>query len=64
MTPNVMDRAKIVIRSSSMAKALRTWMSRSSKGRSANEGEVIVDINIDKNEKTKIHRIYFEGNEN
>ena len=29
----------------------------------ANEGEVIVDINIDKNEKTKIHRIYFEGNE-
>ena len=47
-----------------MAKALRTWMSRSSKKDDpANEGEVIVDINIDKNEKTKIHRIYFEGNE-
>ncbi|MDH6311505.1 outer membrane protein insertion porin family [Parabacteroides sp. PFB2-10] len=29
----------------------------------ANEGEVILNINIDKNEKTKIHRIYFSGNE-
>ena len=27
------------------------------------DGEVIVDINIDKNEKTKIEKIYFEGNE-
>lgn len=27
------------------------------------KAKVIVDINIDKNEKTKIHRIYFEGNE-
>ncbi len=26
------------------------------------ESEVIVDININKNEKTKIHRIYFKGN--
>ncbi|HBJ14556.1 MAG TPA: outer membrane protein assembly factor BamA, partial [Parabacteroides merdae] len=28
----------------------------------AHEGEVIVDININKNEKTKIHKIHFEGN--
>ena len=28
----------------------------------AHEGEVILDIFIDKNEKTKIHRIYFDGN--
>ena len=37
-----------------MAKALRTWMSRSSKKDDpANEGEVIVDINIDKNKKNQ-----------
>jgi outer membrane protein insertion porin family len=29
----------------------------------AHEGEEIVDINIDKNEKTKIHQIYFTGNQ-
>lgn len=47
-----------------MAKGFKNVESRSSKRTiPRNEGEVIVDINIDKNEKTKIHRIYFEGNE-
>ena len=28
-----------------------------------NENEVIVDINVDKHEKIKVHKIYLEGNE-
>jgi len=64
VTPNVMDRAKIVIQKFFDGKGFKNVdVEIEQKDDPANEGEVIVDINIDKNEKTKIHRIYFEGNE-
>ena len=64
VTPNVMDRAKIVIQKFFDGKGFKNVDGEiEQKDDPANAGEVIVDINIDKNEKTKIHRIYFEGNE-
>lgn len=63
VTPNVMDRAKIVIQKYFDGKGFKNVdVEIEQKDDLANEGEVIVDINIDKNEKTKIHKIYFEGN--
>lgn len=63
VTPNVMDRAKIVIQKYFDGKGFKNVdVEIEQKDDLSNEGEVIVDINIDKNEKTKIHKIYFEGN--
>ncbi|MDH6534124.1 outer membrane protein assembly factor BamA [Parabacteroides sp. 52] len=64
VTPNTADRAKIVIQRFFDAKGFKNVdVNISQKDDLANEGEVILDIYIDKNEKTKIHRIYFNGNE-
>ena len=64
VTPNLMDRAKIVIQKFFDGKGFKNVdVDIVQRNDLAHEGEVIVDINIDKNEKTKIHRIYFEGNE-
>ena len=64
VTPNLMDRAKIVIERFFDDKGFKNVnVEIEQKDDPNNDGEVIVDINIDKNEKTKIHRIYFEGNE-
>ncbi|EJW98809.1 outer membrane protein assembly complex, YaeT protein, partial [gut metagenome] len=64
VTPNVMDRAKTVIQRFFDGKGFKNVnVDIVQKDDPANEGEVIVNINIDKNEKTKIHRIYFDGNE-
>ena len=64
VTPNLMDRAKIVIQKFFDGKGFKNVdVDIVQRDDLAHEGEVIVDINIDKNEKTKIHRIYFEGNE-
>ena len=59
-----MDRAKIVIQKFFDGKGFKNVdVDIVQRDDLSKEGEVIVDINIDKNEKTKIHRIYFEGNE-
>lgn len=64
ITPNVIDRTKILIRKFFDGKGFKNVdVDIVQRDDLSKEGEVIVDINIDKNEKTKIHRIYFEGNE-
>lgn len=63
ITPNVLDRAKILIGKFFDGKGFKNVdVNIQQKDDIAHEGEVILDIYIDKNEKTKIHRIYFEGN--
>ena len=63
ITPNVIDRAKILIKKFFDGKGFKNVdVDIQQKDDLAHEGEVILDIFIDKNEKTKIHRIYFEGN--
>ena len=63
ITPNVIDRTKIVIQKFFDGKGFKNVdVDIVQRDDLSKEGEVIVDINIDKNEKTKIHRIYFEGN--
>ena len=63
ITPNVLDRAKILIEKFFDGKGFKNVdVNIQQKDDIAHEGEVILDIYIDKNEKTKIHRIYFDGN--
>ena len=63
VTPNVINRAEILIKRFFDGKGFKNVdVDIVQKDDLAHEGEVILDINIDKNEKTKIHRIYFEGN--
>lgn len=64
VTPNLMDRAKIIINKFFDGKGFKNVdVEIVQRDDLAHEGEVIVDIHIDKHEKIKIHRIYFEGNE-
>ncbi|MDD4514869.1 POTRA domain-containing protein [Massilibacteroides sp.] len=64
VTPNLMDRAKIVMQRYFDAKGFKNVdIEILQKDDLSKEGEVILDINIDKNEKTKINRIYFVGND-
>ena len=63
VTPNIMDRTKQVIQKFFDGKGFKNVdVEIEQKDDPANEGEVIVNIDIDKNEKTKIHHITFEGN--
>ncbi len=63
ITPNVLDRAKILIKKFFDGKGFKNVdVNIQQNDDTAHEGEVFLDIYIDKNEKTKIHRIYFEGN--
>ena len=63
ITPNVIDRATTLIKKFFDGKGFKNVeVEIVQKDDLAHEGEVIVDINIDKNEKTKIHQIHFEGN--
>ena len=63
VTPNIMDRTKQVIQKFFDGKGFKNVdVEIEQKDDPANEGEVIVNINIDKNEKTKIHHITLEGN--
>ncbi len=63
ITPNLTDRAKIVIQKYFDGKGFKNVdVDIVQKEDLANQGEVIVDINIDKNEKTKINQITFTGN--
>lgn len=64
ITPNAIDRAKIYIQKYFDGKGFKNVdVEILQKDDLAHEGEVIVDVNIDKNEKTKIRKIHFEGNE-
>jgi len=64
VTPNLVDRAKIVIQKYFDGKGFKNVdVDIIQKDDLSNEGEVIVDIVIDKNEKTKINEITFTGNE-
>ncbi len=64
ITPNVVDRAKTLITRYFDGKGFKNVdvdiVQREAPGL---DGEVIVDININKNEKTKINSINFSGNE-
>lgn len=63
ITPNLIDRAKIVIQKFFDGKGFKNVdVQIVQKDDVSKEGEVIVDINIDKNEKTKINQIFFTGN--
>lgn len=63
VTPNLIDRAKIVIKKFFDGKGFKNVdVQIVQKDDVSKEGEVIVDINIDKHEKTKINQIFFAGN--
>ena len=64
ITPHIVDRAKILIKKYFDDKGFKNVdVDVVEKPAPEKDGEVIVNINIDKNEKTKIQKIYFEGNE-
>jgi outer membrane protein insertion porin family len=64
VTPNLMDRAKTLIQKYFDGKGFKNIdVNIVQKDDLAHEGEVIVDIHIDKNEKTKINEIIFSGND-
>ena len=64
ITPNVEDRAKTLIQKYFDGKGFKNVeVDIRQKEDLSKEGEVIVDININKNQKTKIEEIVIEGNE-
>jgi outer membrane protein insertion porin family len=64
ITPHIIDRAKTLIKKYFDDKGFKNVdVDVVEKTDPNKDGEVIVDINIDKNEKTKIEKIYFTGNE-
>ncbi len=64
ITPNAMDRTKTLIQRFFDGKGFKNVdVNIEQKDDLANEGHVMLDIYIDKNQKTKINHIYFEGNE-
>jgi len=64
VTPNILDRTKVVIERYFDGKGFKNVeIDIQQRDDLANEGKVLIDIFIDKNEKTKIHQIHFKGNE-
>lgn len=64
ITPHLIDRMKILIKKYFDDKGFKNVDVDVVEKNDPNKvGEVIIDINIDKNEKTKIEKIYFTGNE-
>lgn len=64
ITPHVADRAKLLIEKHFSDKGYKNIdVEIVETPDSSKDGEVIVDVNINKNEKTKIQKIYFNGNE-
>ncbi|MDR2775093.1 MAG: outer membrane protein assembly factor BamA [Tannerella sp.] len=64
ITPHIIDRAKMLIKKYFDDKGFKNVdVEVVEKDDPNKEGEVIVNVNIDKNEKTKIEKIYFTGNE-
>ena len=63
ITPNVLDRAKTLIKKYFDSKGFKNVEVEIEQREDAGkEGEVIVDVNIDKNQKTKIREIHLNGN--
>ncbi|MDR1382168.1 MAG: outer membrane protein assembly factor BamA [Tannerella sp.] len=63
ITPHIIDRAKTLIKKYFDDKGFKNIdVDIVEKPDPNKDGEVSVDINIDKNEKTKIQKIYFTGN--
>ncbi|GHT76600.1 outer membrane protein assembly factor [Bacteroidia bacterium] len=64
LTPNLINRAKKRVKEYFDEKGFSNAEIKIQQHNDiANEGKVILDINVDKNAKTKIHRIYINGNE-
>jgi outer membrane protein insertion porin family len=64
ITPHIIDRAKILIKKYFDDKGFKNVdVDIVEKDDPNKDGEVIVNVNIDKNEKIKIEKIYFTGNE-
>ena len=64
ITPNLADRAKLVIQKYFEGKGFKNVdVEINQTDDLSHEGQVIVDVNIDKNEKVKIRKISFRGNE-
>ena len=65
ITPHITDRAKTLIKKYFDDKGFKNVdIDVVQTPAPDRDGEVIVNVNIDKNEKTKIQKIHFEGNEN
>ncbi len=63
ITPNLVDRAKVLIKRYFDDKGFKNAeVIISQKDDAANPNQVIVDVNIDKKEKVKVHAITIEGN--
>ncbi len=64
ITPNIVDRAKSVIKKHFENKGFKNAeVNIRQTDDLAHENEVIVDVYVDKKEKIKVHKIYIDGNE-
>ena len=64
ITPNLIDRAKLLIKKHFEEKGFNNVdVQILQKDDLSHENQVIVDINIDKKEKIKVHKIYIDGNQ-
>jgi len=65
ITPNMIDHAKIIIKKYFDEKGFKNAVVEIvQKDDIAHDDQLIVDININKNEKVKVNKIYITGNEN
>lgn len=65
ITPNMSDRAKLEIKRYLDEKGFaNAEIELLQKDDPAKQGYVVVDVNVDKKEKTKVHKIYVIGNDN
>ncbi len=63
ITPNIVDRAEMIIKKYFDEKGFKNADVQLVQHEDlAHKNEVILDINVDKNEKIKVHHIYFKGN--
>lgn len=64
VTPNMIDRAKILIKKHFDEKGFKNAeINILEREDPANKDQVFVDVNIDKKAKVKVHQITIEGNE-
>ncbi len=65
ITPNMVDRAKLIIKNYFDEKGFKNAeIEIVQKDDIAHKDQLIVDVNINKNEKVKVNRIYITGNDN
>ena len=64
ITPNIVNRAEAIVKKFYSEKGFgNAEIKITQRDDVSHENEVIVDININKNSKVKVHKIYIEGNE-